>query len=301
MRIASLLPSATEIVAALGRAGELVAVSEECDHPAAVRRLPRLSTTRIDPAAPAGRIDAEVRAALARGEELYGIDRRVLRQVCPELILTQSLCTVCAVSAASAEESARLSSVGARVVDLEPTTLEEVLGTIDQVGREIGAVEEATALRSHLERRIAELAAVALGRPPVRVCVLEWVDPPFSAGHWVPDVVALAGGRELLGRPGEPSREITWEDVASARPEVVVVSPCGFGLERARREADLAGVAARVPGARVVCMDGNAYLSRPGPRLIDAAELLARELSPAQPAATSRATNRSRFGDVRSR
>jgi iron complex transport system substrate-binding protein len=288
-------------VAALGREDELVAVSDECDHPAAVRSLPRLSTTRIDPAAASRQVDAEVRAALARGEELYGIDRGVLQEVRPELILTQSLCAVCAVSAARAEESARLSGVGARVVDLEPTTLEEVLGTIDQVGRAIGAVEAAAALRARLEVRIAALGRVALGRPPVRVCVLEWVDPPFSAGHWVPDVVALAGGRELLGRSGARSREITWDDVAAARPDVVVVSPCGFGLERARREADLAGVAARVPGARVVCMDGSAYLSRPGPRLVDAAELLARELFPDQPAATSRATNRSRFGDVRSR
>ncbi len=283
MRIASLLPSATEIVAALGRAGDLVAVSDECDHPPGVEALPRLSLSRVDPAAPAADIDRAVRDALGRGEELYGIDEQVLAAVAPDLILTQSLCTVCAVSTATTRASARLSGLDVRVVDLEPTTLPEVLDSIEQVGREIDAVQPAAELRSALERRIARLAAVALGRPPLRVCVLEWVDPPFSAGHWVPEVVSLAGGREVVGSSGERSRRVTWDEVAAAGPELIVVSPCGFDLTRSRREAELARVDDRFPEARVVCMDGNAYLSRPGPRLIDAAELLARHVTNGSP------------------
>jgi iron complex transport system substrate-binding protein len=278
VRVASLLPSATEIVAGLGRLDDLVAVSAECDFPPAVRSLPRLSLTRIDPTAPARAIDDAVRTALERGEELYGIDQDVLLATRPDVILTQSLCTVCAVSAGTTETSARLTGLPIRVVDLEPTTLPGVLDTISLVGREIGAVEEAAELRAELEARIGRLARAALGRRPVSVCVLEWVDPPFSAGHWVPDVVALAGGRELIGRSGQRSHPIGWDDVAAAAPEVIVVAPCGFDLERARTEAELAGLEARFPGARVVCLDGNAYLSRPGPRLIEAAEVLGAEL-----------------------
>jgi iron complex transport system substrate-binding protein len=219
-----------------------------------------------------------VRDALTRGEDLYGIDARVLAAARPEVILTQSLCTVCAVSAATTDASARLAGLSARVVDLEPTTLAGVLDSIEQIGRAIDAVDEAHALRADLERRIGRLAAIAMARRPVTVCVLEWLDPPFSAGHWVPDVVALAGGRELVGRSGERSRQTGWDDVAAARPEVIVVSPCGFDLERARGEAALADVAGRFPDARVICLDGNAYLSRPGPRLIEAAEVLGAEL-----------------------
>jgi len=282
VRVASLLPSATEIIAALGHADALCAVSHECDHPSeAVAGLPRLSLSRLDGAAlDSLAVDAAVRAARARGEALYAVDEDVLAEARPDLVVTQTLCTVCAVDGDVTRAATRAAGLDARVLDLEPSRLADVLDTITVLGAALDADEAATRLCGTLEARLRRLRARTAGLEPVPVVVLEWLDPPFDAGHWVPDVVAAAGGRELLGRPGRPSRTISWASVVRAAPTVVLVTPCGFVLERSVAEARRLQVARRVSGARVVCLDGNALLSRPGPRLVDAAELIGHLLHP---------------------
>ena len=244
MRIVSLLPSATEIVADLGLAGDLVGRSHECQWPEEVREVPVVSASRIDPAAWDSRqIDAEVRAAVEGGEALYAVDAEMLASLRPDVIITQDLCRVCAVA------DGDFASVGARVISLGPRTFwaEEMLRRIDRVRQ-----------------------AVA-GRTRPRVFLAEWMDPPFASGHWIPEMVDAAGGLEVLGRAGERSVRTTWETVRAARPELVIAAPCGFDEERAAREAALID-----PGCPVVAVDADRFFVRPSPSLARGVEILAR-------------------------
>lgn len=287
VRIVSLLPSATEIVCEIGLADRLVGVSHECDHPPRVRDLPRLTRAFVPADAPSAAIDALVRSRLHDRQPLYALDAGLLERLRPDLVVTQALCDVCAVAEAEVAAAACRIPGAPRVVNLEPATLGEVLESLDVVATAAGSPAAGVAARARLQERIDAVAARSrrVAAPP-RVMILEWIDPPFTAGHWSPEIVALAGGREVLGVAGEKSRACTWEEVLAADPEVIVVALCGFDVARSRR--DLSTLAA-MPGyhdlactraGRVFVVDGNAFFSRPGPRLVDALEILAHALHP---------------------
>lgn len=289
MRIVSLLPSATEILFAIGAGDEVAGVTHECDYPPQATRLPRLTASSgpqlRDPAA----IDRHVRESLHAGSSLYHLDTELLERLAPDLIVTQELCEVCAVSYEVVQRAARQLrssdsevSRGARVVSLEPASLDDVFATISFLGDVTGHVAPAEALVASLRARVAALARESSRRSRrPRTLTLEWTDPPMSAGHWIPELVALAGGEPILAHPGANSQRLEWSAISQARPEAVVVSPCGFDLAAtkdaiARLDAldQWRDLAARRSG-RILAMDGNAYLSRPGPRLVDAAEIMA--------------------------
>jgi iron complex transport system substrate-binding protein len=279
MRVVSLLPSATEILYALGLGDQLVGVTFECDEPASARRDKTVVVGGLDTSgmAPAD-IDAYVREQLSAGNDLYALDAGALAALSPELILTQDLCRVCALPAG--DVSAALDYLGctADVVTLDPHSLDDVLETILVVGQRAGARSEAALLVASLRERLADVASRVAGRPRPAVAVVEWVDPPFTAGHWVPDLVTAAGGRPAAARPGVPSVQTSWEKIAAARPDVVVAAPCGFGLDDAAAQAQL--VARRLPGIPVWAIDANGFVVRPGPRLVDGVEALAAILHP---------------------
>jgi iron complex transport system substrate-binding protein len=268
MRICSLLPSATEIVASLGFADALVAVSEECDWPPQVRRLPVVTASRVN----ANRlssleIEQAVRETIADGRPLYAIDRDLLEQLEPDLILTQNLCAVCAVSA---DTVGRLCATSAEVVALDAHTIDEIEQRVLDLSELLGAPARGLAVVERMQATIAATHARVSGAPTSRVFVAEWLDPPYAAGHWIPEMVSLAGGREVLGRAGAPSYPTSWEAVREQRPELVVVAPCGFDHERATREAS--GLAL---GCRAIAVDSNAYYARPAPRVADGVAQLA--------------------------
>ncbi|MBA4191291.1 MAG: cobalamin-binding protein [Planctomycetaceae bacterium] len=287
MRIVSLLPSATEIVCELGLGNDLVGVTHECDHPHFVANLPKVTRTLIPHDASSRHIDALVRERLKTQRALYTLDMVTLGRLAPDLIVTQALCDVCAV--AEAEVTAAACSLPRRpnVINLEPMSLEDVFNTLRAVGVAAGVPGRAEVVVSDLRRRIDAVAARS-ERIVDRPCVvlLEWLDPPFSCGHWSPELVRLAGGDEVIGRAGQPSRTLTWEEVVDARPDVLFVACCGFSLQRTL--VDVAGITARtgwanlpaVRAGRVYVTDGNAYFSRPGPRLVDSLEILAHALHP---------------------
>jgi iron complex transport system substrate-binding protein len=287
MRIVSLLPSATEIVCDLGLGDDLVGVTHECDHPRFVADLPKVTRTLIPHDASSRDIDALVRERLKTQRALYSLDLPTLERLAPDLIVTQALCDVCAV--AEAEVIAAACSLPGRplVINLEPMSLEDVLDTLRAVGRAAGVAGRAESVVGDLRRRINAVTVRSEGvadRP--RVVLLEWLDPPFSCGHWSPELVRLAGGDEVIGRAGRPSRTLAWEEVVAARPDVLVVACCGFSLQRTL--VDVPGLTARpgwadlpaVGAGRVYVTDGNAYFSRPGPRLVDSLEILAHALHP---------------------
>jgi iron complex transport system substrate-binding protein len=274
--VVSLVPAATEIAVALGVADLLVAVTHDDDHPA-VAALPRVTRTTIPPNATAREIDTLVRDAGTRGESTFHLDADMLRDAAPDLILGQTLCAVCAVTLDALPAAVR----ERRVVPLDATSLAGVFEDIRRVGRALDRGAAAEHLVARLESRIARVASAVASVARPRVACLEWLDPPFNGGHWVPEQVAIAGGTDVLGIAGERSRVISWEDVRAAHPDVVAVMPCGWDAERAAVEAE--GVP-RV-GARIVAVDGAAYFSRPGPRLIDGIELLASILHPGRVAA----------------
>jgi iron complex transport system substrate-binding protein len=280
MRIVSLLPSATEIVYALGLDADLVGVTFECDEPASARVDKAVVVGGRDTSGMApGDIDAYVRAQMAAGEDLYTLHAEALAGLAPELILTQDLCRVCALP--TDHVSAALDYLGcqADVVSLDPHSLREVLASIVDVGRRAGATDAAESLVAQLNSRLDAVALAVAGRPRPRVAVVEWVDPPFTAGHWVPDLVAAAGGEPVAARPGAKSVETTWADIAAAGPEVVVVSPCGFHLAGAADQAAL--VLDRLPAdVAVWAIDADGIVVRPGPRLVDGVEALASILHP---------------------
>ncbi|OLD11323.1 MAG: hypothetical protein AUJ06_00635 [Chloroflexi bacterium 13_1_40CM_3_70_6] len=274
MRVVSLVPAATEMVFALGAGDQLVAVTHDDDYPAAARDLPRVTRSLIPPHASAREIDTLVRDAGSRGESTFHLDEAALRDVRPEVILGQTLCAVCAVTleripAALAHEPL--------VVLLDASTIEGMLEDLRRVGAALGREADASALGNDLRRRMRRTAERLAARPRPRVACLEWLDPPFNAGHWVPEQVRLAGGLDVLGTAGERSREIAWDEVRAARPDVVIAMPCGWDAVRAAREAETLG---DLDGARLFGVDGAAYFSRPGPRLVDGIELLASILHP---------------------
>jgi iron complex transport system substrate-binding protein len=281
MRIASLVPSATEMCFALGLGDDVVAVTHECDHPGAVAALPRLTRSLIpDGLEPAG-IDAAVRERVELGLSLYELDAAVLRQLEPDLILTQEICAVCAVSCDDVRAVAAGMPSHPAVLSLDPSRLGEVLADAETLGGAAGDPDAGRELRASLERRIEAVRAATAGAPRPRVAALEWLDPPYCAGHWVPEMIAAAGGADALSSPGERSREIHWEEIAAARPDVVVVMPCGLHADEAEREAlrHPDGIGGLGAGA-AYAVDAAASFSRPGPRLADGVELLGHLLHP---------------------
>ena len=288
MRIASLLPSATEILFALGLQDEVVGVSPECDYPPAAKGKPVLSRNVIHPDMMSqAEIDAKVRQHLQHAGSLYHIDEEMLAKVEPDIVFTQGLCEVCAASIEDVTSVASRLRPAPRVVSLDPTDLDGVLSVIEVVGRETGREREARSLVESLRARLLQVETETwdLDGVPTVAC-LEWYDPLFNAGHWVPQMVAIAGGADLLAVPGKPSVRIDWRDVVTAAPEVVVLMPCGLDADRASSDAS---VLTRLPGWRdlpavrrdeVYAVDGSSYFSRPGPRLVDGVELLAHILHP---------------------
>jgi iron complex transport system substrate-binding protein len=275
MRICSLLPSATEIVGRLGLADCLVGVSAECNWPPEVRRLPVVTSSRVDSESlTSGEIDAAVRRAIADGTPLYAIDAAVLDELRPDVIVTQDLCAVCAVSSG---DVATLCPTSARIVSLDPRTLEEIAESVETLGREFRVDERGRAVAGEFRAAIEAVRRQTEGLPRKRVFVSEWLDPPFAAGHWVPEMVAAAGGEEVLGRAGQPSFATTWEQVQEAAPELVVVAPCGFDAARAAREA--AGL--ELP-ADAVAVDADRYFSRPAPSVAEGIRQLASLLHPTE-------------------
>ncbi len=266
-----MLPAATEIVCALGGEAALVGRSHECDYPPSVRGLPVVSRPALSLDGLAqSEIDHAVAGRLASGESLYLLDEDLLNGLAPDVILTQDLCQVCAPS--GNELTRALASIAPRpeVVYLTPRTLADIDANILEVGRAIGRDAEARAVVARNRERLARLTPPAERR---RVVFLEWTDPPYCAGHWMPEMIALAGGDDPLGRSGADSVRITWDDVRAARPEVVIVAPCGYGLAEAER---LARTIPAIPNARVVPVDANAFFARPGPRYAEGVEALAR-------------------------
>ncbi|HMC57498.1 MAG TPA: cobalamin-binding protein [Gemmatimonadaceae bacterium] len=287
MRIVSLLPSATEILCAVGLEDQLVGVTHECDFPSSVRALPKVTRTLIPTDASGAEIDALVRERMGGKSALYTLDMPVLEQLSPDLIVTQALCDVCAVSEDEVRDAACMLPSGPRVLNLEPETLDQVLECIRDVGAATDADAKADRLIASLRARIdAVVARVTSATTRPRVALLEWLDPPFSTGHWNPELVRLAGGIDGLGRERQKSVTLRWEQVVAWQPEVVLISCCGFTAERATQELH---VLDRVTGwdtvpavrsGRVYIADGSAYFSRPGPRLVDSLELLAHIIHP---------------------
>ncbi len=280
MRIASLLPSTTEIVAALGRADRLVGVTFECDMPAGITDRCPVLVNGLDTAhKTAAEIDTMVRELSATGAPMYRLDEQALADAAPDVILTQDLCRVCALP--SGDVNAALAHLGctAQVISLDPHRLGEVIDTITTIGAAIDAADEARALTTELFARLR--AAQTEGAAGRRAFILEWPDPPFLAGHWVPDLITAAGAEAVLASAGERSVETTWEAISAADPEVVIVAPCGFGLDDAVSMAAEA-LSLLPPSAEVWAIDANGYTVRPGPRLIDAVTQIGRALSSAE-------------------
>ncbi|HXF37781.1 MAG TPA: cobalamin-binding protein [Actinomycetota bacterium] len=289
MRIVSLLPSATEIVCALGLGDDLVGVTDECDHPPEVTTKPVVVRTALPHGLPrsAGEIDRAVRDRMDRKEPLYVLERELIRELRPDVILTQDLCRVCAVPTGQVERALEeLGATDARVLSLDPATLEDVLETIRAVGKLLGREERAEELVGSLRERVAWVRVTAQRLPAISVFCLEWSDPPFAAGHWVPEMVEAVGGVPLLSEKGASSRVVGWHQVAQAGPEVIVCMPCGYYLDEAEEEAatllrlpDFADTPAAREG-NVFAVDATSYFSRPGPRLVEGLELLAWAVHP---------------------
>jgi iron complex transport system substrate-binding protein len=279
VRLVSLLPSATEIVYALGLGEDLVGVTFECDEPAAARAEKTVvvggrDTRGMTP----GEIDEYVRGRLASGGDLYTLHAGALARLRPDLILTQDLCRVCALPSGHVEDALDHLGCRADVLSLDPHSLEDVLESILAVGRAAGAPDRARQVVGDLRDRLARTAARVAGRRRPRVAVVEWVDPPFTAGHWVPDLIAAAGGQPVAAHPGARSVPTTWPAVAAAAPEYVLVAPCGYHLDGAVEQAR--SVARALPGTEVWAIDADGLVVRPGPRLADGVEAIASVLHP---------------------
>jgi iron complex transport system substrate-binding protein len=288
VKIISLLPSATEIVYALGLEEHLAAVTDACDFPPEARSKPVVSRSAL----PAGRplssreIHEAVRERMDEHEPLYRLDRPLIQRIQPDVILAQDLCRVCAVPSGDVRDALAELGVDARVLSLDPTTLYEVIGCVETAGRLLGAEDRAAGLARSLRERVEGIRRTALRLPSIRVLALEWSDPPFVGGHWVPEMIEIAGGTALLSEKGKPSRPVTWKDVVDATPEVIVVMPCGYYLDETEDEAlrlfanpDFA----ETPAARedsVFAVDASSYFSRPGPRIVDGLDILAWAIHP---------------------
>ncbi len=288
MKIVSLLPSATEIVYALGLGDRLAAVSCDCDYPSEARSKPVVSISglKVDENSSPAMIDREVRNSLSAADPIYQPDRELVRELQPDLILAQDLCRVCAVPSGHVNEALESLGCAADVISLDPNILADVLDGIEQVARAASVASRGNQLVNALRKRIVAVGSATKNLTPVPAFALEWADPPFTGGHWVPEMVRLAGGREVLGIEGAPSRACTWEEVVATSPEVIVFMPCGYGLaatiDQAHNLYDVVEFASTPAAARgeIWAVDGSSYFSRPGPRLVDGLEILAWILHP---------------------
>jgi iron complex transport system substrate-binding protein len=281
MRIVSLVPSATEMLFALGVGDEVTAVTHECDYPADVLDLPKVTRDVIGPGLGPAEIDRAVRELTEQGRAIYELDEAALSRLQPDLIVTQALCAVCAVSYEDVRAIAERLDSQPQVLSLDPHTLGEVLGDVRTLAQATDSKDAGVELVRRAASRIDRVRLAVRAAEPVKVAALEWLDPVFVAGHWTPQLIEYAGGYDLLGMPGEHSEQRTWDEVRAAEPEVVIVMPCGYDADRALEEAyaygdELASLGAR----RVVAVDAAAHFSRPGPRLIEGLELLGHILHP---------------------
>lgn len=281
MRIVSLVPHATELLFALGLGDDVVAVTHECDHPARARELPQVTKDRLPAGLSAGEIDAAVRASVEGDGTIYELDTELLRELEPDLIVTQELCPVCAVTYDEVVKEAERIPSCPKVIALDPKTIGETMADIRTVAAATGAGHAALDLVARQRARIDRIGEAVEDAERPTVAAIEWFDPVFTAGHWTPQLIELAGGIDVLGFAGERSEQTTWEAVAALAPEIVVCMPCGYDAERSLQEArafagDLRSLGAR----RIVAVDAAAYFSRPGPRLVDGLELLAHVLHP---------------------
>ncbi len=276
MRVVTLLPGATEIVAALGGAGQLVAISHECDYPPSVLHLPRVTSTPLDPSLPGSAIDAEVRKLREQGHAVIAVDAEALRRLAPDLLITQDLCEVCAVADGAVHRLSRALHPAPAVLSLSGRTVDGVMEDISGVARALDLDPEGEELVAGLRSRLARLRGTGPARRP-RVLCIEWLEPLYLAGHWVPDLVAAAGGEDVGAAPGAHSAVSTWKAAEALAPHLMVVMLCGFGIPRARAELDRLSEPAALralSSAPVWLLDGNAYTSRPGLRIVDGAERL---------------------------
>lgn len=273
MRIVSLLPSATDIIAELGLLDSLVGVSEDCDWPPEVASKPQVARTRIDVSQlSAAEIDRLVNASAAQAHSLYAVDAQLMQELEPELVITQDLCEVCAVSSG---DLASACPIGAEVFSMNPRGLDDVIAGVVELAQRLGVRERGEALAGAIAAKIQAVRASVHGLAPTRVFVAEWMDPPYGSGHWLPEMVHAAGGTNLLSRPGEYSFATSWDAVLAQEPELIVLAACGFTIEQAlERTGEL-----RLP-VRTVVVDGNAHYSRPAPRVADGVRQLAHLLHP---------------------
>ncbi len=283
MRICSLLPGATEVVAALGLADNLVGVSHECDYPPEVRDKPVMVRAIIDSErASSSDIDRQVRSALSSQQYLYALDDTGFGRACPDVVITQDLCHVCAITPNQLQQALHALPNPPHVLTLNPTRLDHIFGDIERIGTALGKASEARALIASSRSRLESIrASLMSARERPNVACIEWLDPLFAAGHWVPEMVAWAGGNDVLGTAGAPSERITWERLAMTKPDVLVLMPCGFSIDRTQKEISRVQSHpewTRLPAVRngrVFAVDAGAYFSRPGPRLVDGVALLA--------------------------
>jgi iron complex transport system substrate-binding protein len=281
VRIVSLVPSATEMLFALGLGDEVVGVTHECDYPEDALELPKVTRDRLPRDLTAAEIDAAVKARTLAGESIYELDAETLHQLEPDLIVTQALCSVCAVSEDEVRALAEEIDTQPMVVSLDPHTVGEVLGDARTLAQATGTKDAAVDLIARAAARIDRIRVATRDVRRPRVVALEWLDPPYVAGHWTPQLIGYAGGDDVLGFPGEHSEERSWAEAAAAQPDVVIVMPCGFDAEIAHREGEMHAEQLRALGAgEVVAVDASAYFSRPGPRIVDGLELLAHILHP---------------------
>ncbi|NNG38115.1 cobalamin-binding protein [Flexivirga sp. ID2601S] len=281
-RVVSLLPSATEILFAIGAGDDVVGVTFECDEPAHARTVARVvSNSALPEGLSPSQIDAFVAARMAAGEDIYHLDRAALAGLDATLVVTQDLCAVCAVDVSEVHDALDFLQCKAQVLTTDPHTLEEVWASIEAIGAATGRSAAAERLASSLRGRVGAVRSSVAGMGTPRCAILEWTDPAFSPGHWVPEMIETAGGLSVLGDAGEKSRRLSWDEVAGSRPDVVVVAPCGFGLaESARLASEVVAAGVLPPDVPVWAVDANASFARPGPRLADGVEALARILHP---------------------
>jgi iron complex transport system substrate-binding protein len=288
LRIASLLPGATEIVVALGAADELVARSHECDEPDCVAGVPAITASKLDSHASGAAIHGQVGALLEQALSIYRVDAETLRTVRPDVIVTQTQCEVCAVSLGDVERAlAGWTGAAPRIVALSPMALDDIFADIARVAAAIGRTQAGDTLIATMRQRMDAIARIAAGRPRPRVATLEWLDPPMAGGNWMPELIAMAGGDNLFGEAGQHSPWLDWDALVEADPDIILVLPCGFSLARALSEMpalaarkhwnDLAAVRAN----HVYVLDGHRHFNRPGPRLFESLEILAEILHPA--------------------
>ena len=287
MRIVSLLPSATEVICSLGLEEQLVGVTHECDWPASVCGIPRVTRTFIPQNASSGEIDRLVRQRVKERTALYSLDVDALEKLNPDLIITQTLCDVCAVATEEVDAAACMLPGNPTVVHLEPQTLDEVIACVQTVADAAGVSERGREMVATLRNRVGAVAARSASiKTPTPMVLIEWIDPLFGCGHWSPEIIELAGGKELIGVAGERSRTFSWDELVSAQPEVMLIACCGMNIDRAMQDLPLLVEQKGfhelpcVRNGKVWVMDGSAYFSRPGPRLVDSLEIVAGILHP---------------------